>query len=144
MIDSIENPFIDYNSDKNNKIVIPSYPQNVAISVRISDEALIGIKKYLNEYVVKGLLHKQLSTLLEQLGLYALYIERPENLTHETTNVTTEDLRQLGYEDGFNGSSKEFIVLFNEPLPSKYQCAYLRGYYEGNYIRQKAYGTSGK
>lgn len=127
------NPFTEFN-DALETLSYPKFTRPHKYTISLSDEALSGIEKLLAKHKLPNI-----STLLEIIGLHVLTVVPYEQTIDDETGITSEEIRQIGYEDGFNGNSKEFVELFSRQYNTLLQQAYLRGFYEGNYIRQTAY-----
>lgn len=130
------NPFLEYNELKTD-ITYPHYPKTRKIRVALSNEAVdqlmvIG-EKYSNTDSIGGII----SELLEQIALYYVVLEDPKESIDPESNISTTDCRASGYEDGLMGNPSYFIQLYGKDLSDVFQRAYLRGWFEGNYIRIK-------
>lgn len=129
-----ENPFITYNNEKtDDNEVIPKFNRTKRIAISLSEEAYTKVTQLAMKYTNNA----NISVLLEHIGLYALDLEKPTNVIDEKSGISTDDCRQAGFEDGLQGNPEFFIALFGKDLSDKHQRAYIRGYYEGNYIRNK-------
>lgn len=131
MID-IVNPFVEPNPD--NTTNFPKFPRKLRITVSISEETYAKLLELTTLYTGRSK-QKSISILLEQIGTYALHVERPENKIDPESGATTEQCRQSGYEDGLLGNPVYFLHMFRNHTDSVFQSAYMRGYYEGNFIR---------
>jgi hypothetical protein len=131
-----KNPFIEYNENVKNGVVLPKYPRSKRISTRISPEAEIKLRKVLEEYVGTDELTIGVSNLLECIGMGALLIKNPEELIDPESQVSITECRQSGYEDGYNGETDIFVQVVSQ-LSDEFQTAYLRGFLEGSYSRSK-------
>jgi hypothetical protein len=127
-----DNPFIAYNeAHDSNDPTIPKFDRPIKLSIRLSREAYERLKILTGEAN-----SKQVSYLLEQIGLYALDVCPPSFEVDSESDTSTEDCRQSGFEDGYNGDPSFALRLYGNAIGA-FQNAYLRGYYEGNYIRNK-------
>lgn len=133
MIDT-ENPFVRFNEDtETQEQVIPKFNRTVARNIRISEEAMTHLKSLAYRFTGK---EDNLSGLLEQIGLCALYVDKPKVEIDNESGTNTEECRQSGYLDGLHGENSIFLQLYGR-LQGEFQAAYVRGWYEGRYIRIK-------
>jgi hypothetical protein len=133
-----ENPFVFYNDEKSTShIVIPLFPRKVKVQVTISEEAWERLRFLIARYTDSAETARGLSDLLERIGVFALSIFEPENIIDEESGISVEDCRNSGYLDAIQGNPSTFLALFGKDLTDKHQEAYMRGYYEGNYINSK-------
>lgn len=132
------NPFIEYNETlPDNLVSIPKFPKDKLIHIRISEEAYTQLLLIGSRFSASANATTVISTLLEKIGLFVLNVEHPKEFIDEESGVTTSDCRQSGFEDGLNGNPTYFLQMFQKKLDTRFEQAYMRGYYEGSFIRNK-------
>jgi hypothetical protein len=131
----IDNPFKEFEEANDDVIpsTIPHLPRSVSMKIKISEEALCNLNSIL-AHVHQGTLSNRIGYLLEAIGLCQIEIHDPISRTDPESNITTDACRQAGYEDAIEGHPQRFLRLFGK-MSTPFECAYIRGYIEGNYIR---------
>lgn len=124
------NPFITFNRDA---LQVPNFPKNTKFIITISEEAATNLKTILQRRGIT-MSNKGLSKLIEAIGLFTITLtENPTEIDPES-GVTVEDCRQAGYSDAIEGNPQRFLMLFGK-TNNVFQDQYLRGYLEGNFIK---------
>lgn len=127
---STENPFIEYNKQLETP-KIPRFNKTTHIQGRLSEEAYEYLKALSLRFTGKD----NPINLLELIGLCILHLEGEDSVAiDEDSGVTTEDCRQSGFEDAMRRDPKYFLALYGK-AQTRFHEAYLRGYYEGSFIR---------
>ena len=139
-MENTNNPFVEYNRTLDAKQVkVPAFPKTKQFLFKLSDEAVGNLESILDLYVPPARsFQARIANLLEQIGLFSLTVSRPdENILDEESGITTGQCRESGYEDGFQGNPQTFLVLMRNPtlINTVFHHAYLRGFFEGNYIK---------
>lgn len=130
--DVTENPFVRYNEAQETEAqVIPKFKHTISKTIKVSEEAYTHLNALAQRFTGR---ENSISELLEQIGLCALHLEQPKYTVDEESGTTTEQCRQSGFEDGFHGENTIFLQLYGR-LKGEFQSAYIRGWYEGRYIR---------
>jgi hypothetical protein len=124
------NPFVIHSNEKTD---IPSFKRNKHFNVYISEEAYTNLLSLLAKFQLPAS-SLGVSFLLERIGLFALTVQPPELVTDAESGFTTEDCRESGYMDAMEGNPQRFLLLFGK-MNDVFQEQYLRGYMEGNYIK---------
>ena len=129
------NPFIEANENRSRyEQRIPNFPRTTQISIRLSEETITVILKMLGYDHNDRNASRHISDFLEQIGMCALLVTEIPLEIDEESGVTTEDCRQSGYEDGMLGNPKYFATIYGN-MRDVFQQSYLRGFFEGNFIR---------
>lgn len=132
-----ENPFVVANEDKSLLTqTIPNFPKTNKFTVYLSEEATTVILKMLNYNDNIKYASTKIAFLLELIGMCAVNLVEPPIEVDEESGVTTEQCRQSGYEDGLMGNPSYFAAIYGN-MKDSFQQAYLRGFFEGNFIRNK-------
>lgn len=132
-----ENPFISFNAERSDSInIVPSFKKNKGISIRISEEAYSNLRTILDRYTHCKNEARDVSELLEHIGLGALMVIPFPRVIDRESGVSTDDCRESGFHDGLNGNPQYFLAIYGNQ-GSVYHQAYLRGFLEGNFIRTK-------
>lgn len=131
------NPFTEL-EQSDGHVRIPTFPRNKKFTIRISHEANDQIVKLIKKYTPYNEDSPEgYATLLELIGMYALTVKPPTPQIDEESQVTTEDCRQSGFEDALEGNPAKLLQLYNIQLSSEFEEQYLRGWFEGNFVRNK-------
>lgn len=134
------NPFIDMNKNKNDiDIVIPKFPRTHRLSIKISDETLARLQAIGTRYLLENTNKNPdlLSNLLELIGMYVLDIKPIEDVIDKESGISTQDCRQAGFADAKQGNTIVLLQLWGQYLSDSHQLAYMRGFMEGNFLRNK-------
>lgn len=131
MLDEIQNPFATYKEETGIERA-PKFARTKMAAIRISEEANIQLHVLAHNLIGKG---SRISDLMEYIGLSALIVSKPQNIVDEESGVSTDQCRQSGYEDGFLGDPTRFVAMFGKQLNDDFQQAYMRGFFEGNFVR---------
>lgn len=132
-----DNPFkLIQDSSTLKKQLIPEFAKDIQLTIRISSEACIGLGKVLATYTDSTNTNVKFSQLLEQIGLLALEVRPFQECIDEESGVSTEDCRQSGFNDGYEGQVSYFQAAVQN-LYGPFQSAYVRGFMEGNYVRNR-------
>lgn len=129
------NPFTELEEDRN-KPRVPMFPHKKSVTVRISVEASDQILKLIQKHTPYGIdTPAGYSALLELIGMYALTVRLPTEQVDEESQITTSDCRQSGFEDALQGNPQTMLRLYNAQLADAFQEQYLRGFFEGSFVR---------
>lgn len=131
-MDELTNPFLLDES----KLNIPKFPKKRTFTITLSDEAIYNLERTLTRYNLP-MSYSGISRLLESIGVLALNVTIPTTITDEESGITTEDCRISGFEDAMEGNPQRFIQLFGNMNTDAFQDSYIRGYLEGNYVKNK-------
>lgn len=132
------NPYPEYNENKSDdSAVIPKFHRDVHLKLTVSNEAHQQLLALAQKYSKAKDSNIALCDLLEQIGLFALCVSRPTLKVDEESNLSTEDFRQMGFDDAVLGNPQLFLNMFGKPLTDDFQSAYMRGFMEGNHIRSR-------
>lgn len=130
------NPYPEYNENKSDdSAVIPKFKRDVKLTVKISKETHQQLLALAQKYSTSKFPEIALGDLLEQIGLFALEVNRPTTKIDEESGISTDEFRQMGFDDATLGNSQLFLSMFGKQLSDEFQAAYMRGFMEGNYIR---------
>lgn len=132
-----ENPFISFNEERSDSInIVPSFKKNKTVNVRISEEAYDNLRTILDRYTHCRNEARDVSELIEHIGLGALMVIPFPRVVDRESGVSTDDCRESGFHDGLNGNPQYFLAIYGQD-GSVYHRSYLRGYLEGAFIRSK-------
>jgi hypothetical protein len=124
------NPFVIHSNEKTD---IPPFKRDKHFNVYVSKEAYTNLLSILAKFQLPTS-SLGVSFLLERIGLFALTVQPQELVTDTESGFTTEDCRESGYMDALEGNPQRFLLLFGK-MNDVFQEQYLRGYMEGNYIK---------
>lgn len=114
----------------NTRLSVPRYNKTITSSFSISEESRKGLENLANIYTGGNI-----SALMEAIGLYVLSLDPnpTQTKTIEDYTLTTQDMRDAGYEDALQNNPNRF----NTPSDFLEQ-QYVRGYYEGMFTKKKS------
>lgn len=118
-------------------IVIPHFRQ-YRINISVSNEAHQGLGRIADALDIVGPRKNtpKLIVLMEAIGLYQLSVDKPTDIVDEDTNITTRQCREDGYNDALEGRPPDSTYIYGA-ITRPYYEAYMRGFFEGKYVRRQ-------